>query len=88
MTFISPGNSALVKGSLGRLQACIDQLVGQVTITMANPLMGIDAYDADVRAKVLTLAQKELHDVGLLTGLWSPAADADGAEWLLRQLRA
>ena len=88
MTFISPGNSALVVGSLGRLQACLDQLVGQTTITLANPLMGIDAYDADVRRRVLMLAQKELHDVGHFTGLWSPSADADGSEWLMRTLKA
>jgi hypothetical protein len=74
--------------SLGRIQTCVDQLIGQdhflppiVTKELEGPLR-------EARQHTMKLLQKELDNVLDLTGLRSPASEAEGAHWLLNELRS
>lgn len=87
MVEIGPEAEKLLRRSLGRLQACIDQLVGQDVFVEAGGLAGMEINMSAIRRKVLELAQIELDNVLDMTEQRSPSADADGSEWLMRNLR-
>lgn len=80
-------NRQSITKSLGRMQACIDQLVGQDTFITAGTVAPIDEHMAAIRRQVVQLMQLELDSIMEETGMRSPAGYADGSEWLLGELR-
>lgn len=88
MTNIGPESARLLQRSLGRLQACVDQMVGVNTLLEAGPNPADCRNHAAHALKVLELLQNQLDTVFDVTEQSSPSAMADGSEWLLRNLRA
>jgi hypothetical protein len=87
MVEIGPEAEQALIVHLGRLQACIDQLVGQDLAGTYLLLPDNTARLDEVRKKVTGLMQTELDKVLDLTVPYSPEGDSAGAEWMLRQLR-
>jgi hypothetical protein len=87
MIEIGPEAEQALVVHLGRLQACIDRLIGQ---DLAEPYLGLSGnkeHLATTRKKILDLMQAELDCVCDRTVPYSPVGDTEGAEWMLRQLR-
>ena len=87
MTHIGPEASKLLQRSLGRLQACVDQMVGVNTLLEAGPSDPLCRMHAEHALKVLELLQGQLDTICEVTMERSPSAMADGSEWLLKNLR-
>ena len=87
MASIGPESRKLLQRSLGRLQACVDQMVGVNTLLEAGPNDAHCRMHAAHALKVLELLQGQLDTVFEVTEESSPSAMADGSEWLLKNLR-
>jgi hypothetical protein len=87
MVTILPDPATATSKALGRVQACIDQMVGVQECLKAGVNIAPAGMHAAHSLRVLALLQKELDRVYRHTGLRSPSAEADASEWLLRELR-
>lgn len=87
MVEIGPEAEKLLQRSLGRLQACVDQMVGVQTCLKGGVNIAPCGMHADHCLKVLELFQVQLDNLFDVTEQRSPSALADGSEWLLKQLR-
>jgi hypothetical protein len=87
MVHIGSESQRILRRSLARIQACVDQLVGQDVFIEAGGLIGMKIDPKETRKKVLAMLQRELDMVFEVSEQRSPAAEADASEWILRQLR-
>jgi hypothetical protein len=87
MATIRPGSPMAISKSLGRVQACVDQMVGVQECLKAGVNIAPTGLHAEHTLRVLALLQEELDNVYALSGRRSASAEADGSEWILRKLR-
>lgn len=78
----------IMSQAIGRIQACVDQLVGLHTIAVQNLDGGLQSDPSEHSLKVLALLQPELDKaLGLTNDPYNQRLTA-GVDWLMEQLKA